>query len=738
MKQYVTFFILLLFATNSLAQSPTGCVSGNCDDGYGKYVWTSGDVYVGEWKNGKRNGEGTYYYPNGEKYIGAYKDDKREGFGTFTWASGNSYSGQWMQGEKHGEGTYYYLSGKKQSGIWSMGEYEGKTVDKMKCIYGNCDNGVGTYMWPTGEKYTGKWLNYKRNGQGTNYFADGRIYEGEWKDDDRHGYGKQTEVDGTIKAGMWENDRFIGTATNNYGCISGNCNSGYGIYTWDTGDKYEGYFVNAFREGYGKYTWADGATHEGYWKNGQQHGTGTYTNAAGAVTKGQWSEGKFVESSQEKIGCISGNCENGFGTKVYTGGNKYSGSFKNGKLSGQGTYYHSNGDEYVGEFAYGTYNGVGTYTFSDGKKYVGDFADGTYNGKGTMFYTDGTKKSGIWKDGKFISGSDPTQKPPVISWIEPSLQNTTTTASSVNLKVCVNSETDLEQVKYFLNDKLIANNTARGFTVVAENCDNTLQYSVELTPGKNELRVEVRNGAGEAKSTPRTINYNPAVSKEKRYALIIGNSDYQESPLRNPANDANAMANALKELGFQVSSYTNIGQNDMKRYIREFGNKLAAEKGIGLFYFAGHGLQLNGENYLVPVDANIQKEQDVEFESVNLKRVMGEMDYAQNDLNIIILDACRNNPFARSFRSSGNQGLASTTAPSGTFIAYATAPGSVASDGVGENGLYTQELLKAIKQPNKKIEDVFKQVRNEVYNKSGKQQVPWENSSIFGDFYFKK
>ena len=136
------------------------------------------------------------------------------------------------------------------------------------------------------------------------------------------------------------------------------------------------------------------------------------------------------------------------------------------------------------------------------------------------------------------------------------------------------------------------------------------------------------------------------------------------------------------------------------------------------------------------MNALIEKEQDVELEAGNLKRVMGEMDYARNEMNIVILDACRNNPFLNNFRSSGATGLASTTAPQGSFIAYATAPGTVASDGTGQHGLYTEELLKAIRVPNQRIEDVFKQVRKNVYQRSGKKQIPWENSSIFTDFYF--
>jgi uncharacterized caspase-like protein len=250
----------------------------------------------------------------------------------------------------------------------------------------------------------------------------------------------------------------------------------------------------------------------------------------------------------------------------------------------------------------------------------------------------------------------------------------------------------------------------------------------------------VTNAGGETTSDLRTVNVKEEVivSDQKRLALVIGNSNYTSSPLKNPANDAKVIADELKALGFEVMSYTNLEQKDMLVKIREFGDKLSKQKGVGLFYYAGHGLQLNGENYLVPVTANIQKEQDVELESVNLKRVLGELDYAQNDLNIVILDACRNNPFARSLRSGGGNGLAMTTAPKGTFIAYATAPGSVASDGTGDNGLYTQELIKALRTPGLKIEDVFKQVRVNVLQQSDEQQVPWENSSILGDFYFKK
>jgi Caspase domain len=221
---------------------------------------------------------------------------------------------------------------------------------------------------------------------------------------------------------------------------------------------------------------------------------------------------------------------------------------------------------------------------------------------------------------------------------------------------------------------------------------------------------------------------------EKRVALVIGNSAYPTAPLKNPINDAQDMAQALRGLGFDVIYRENLNQSDMKRAIREFGAKIRTG-GVGLFYYAGHGVAVKGINYLVPVDAQVESEEEVEYECVDAGFVLAQMDSAGNRLNIVILDACRNNPFARSFRAT-SRGLAQMDAPSGTLIAYATAPGSVASDGNGRNGLYTQELLKYIRMPNLGIEEVFKRVRISVRTLTQLKQTPWESSSLTGDFYF--
>ncbi len=225
------------------------------------------------------------------------------------------------------------------------------------------------------------------------------------------------------------------------------------------------------------------------------------------------------------------------------------------------------------------------------------------------------------------------------------------------------------------------------------------------------------------------------MKSEQRIALVIGNDAYETAPLRNPGNDARTMARTLRELGFQVTEKLNLNQKDMKLEIYQFGQRLL-KGGVGLFYYAGHGMQVNGRNFLVPIGARVEHERQIEFEGVDAASVLAEMEYARNRLNIVILDACRDNPFARSFRS-GAQGLASINAPTGTLIAYATAPGAVANDGPADHGVYTGELIKVMKSPGLKIEDLFKQVRSSVREATMGKQVPWESSSLEGDFYFK-
>ena len=225
-----------------------------------------------------------------------------------------------------------------------------------------------------------------------------------------------------------------------------------------------------------------------------------------------------------------------------------------------------------------------------------------------------------------------------------------------------------------------------------------------------------------------------ALATEPRVARVIGNAAYKDMPLANPVNDARALALSLRAAGFEVTELHDAGGLRMRRAIREFGERLR-QNGAGVFYFAGHGVQIRGRNFLVPVDADVRYEDEVEDQSIDVALVLGKMESAKARVNLLILDACRNNPFTRNTRSLQN-GLAPMEAPIGTLIAFATSPGQVASDGAGGHGLYTEHLVREMSQRGMKVEDVFKRVRAAVRAASSGRQVPWENTSLEGDFYF--
>lgn len=235
----------------------------------------------------------------------------------------------------------------------------------------------------------------------------------------------------------------------------------------------------------------------------------------------------------------------------------------------------------------------------------------------------------------------------------------------------------------------------------------------------------------------------PSISNQKRIALVIGNSDYTNAGrLANPINDARKIAETLTSLGFKVLKHEDLDRSDMKKAIDDFGSMLN-QYDVSLVFYAGHGIQVNGNNYLIPVDAKISSKKDVEYNAIDAGRVLAKMEDAKSKTNIIILDACRNNPFERSWTRSvklngGGSGLAFMNAPTGSLIAYSTAPGNTASDGVaGTNGVYTSALLTHMKTPNITIEEMFKRVRVTVEAKTNKQQVSWESTSLKGNFFFK-
>jgi uncharacterized caspase-like protein len=222
-----------------------------------------------------------------------------------------------------------------------------------------------------------------------------------------------------------------------------------------------------------------------------------------------------------------------------------------------------------------------------------------------------------------------------------------------------------------------------------------------------------------------------------RVALVIGNSAYAGGRLANPANDGKAMAEALRSLGFTVLELRDASRAQMVAGVAKLRDALSGKQGVGMLYYAGHGMQLDWRNYMVPVDARLVTVVDVPEQTVDVNSVIAAFKAASSRMNIIVLDACRDNPFAG---TASSKGLAQVDAPPGSFLAFATAPGHVADDGEAgsANGLYTQYLLQELKRPEARIEDIFKRVRLSVRLRSGGRQIPWESTSLEEDFYFQQ
>jgi uncharacterized caspase-like protein len=266
----------------------------------------------------------------------------------------------------------------------------------------------------------------------------------------------------------------------------------------------------------------------------------------------------------------------------------------------------------------------------------------------------------------------------------------------------------------------------------AKVCKTCIQISIEEAlkrGGRASKTCDQKDKAPQISVKPIDVPTN-----EKRVALVIGNSKYVDAPLKNPVNDAQDMAKKLRGLGFEVIERNNMTTKQIGGALREFRAKLTPGS-VALVFYAGHGVQIKGENYLPAVDAEIASEEDVPNQSLSMSQVMSVLDESKTRLNLVFLDACRNNPYARSFRSANN-GLARITAPSGTLISYATKPGSVAADGSGRNGLYTSKLLQQMNSALQ-IEQTLKQVVTAVKAASDNKQEPWMEGSIEGDFCFR-
>jgi len=274
---------------------------------------------------------------------------------------------------------------------------------------------------------------------------------------------------------------------------------------------------------------------------------------------------------------------------------------------------------------------------------------------------------------------------------------------------------------------------------VAPNSSGVFVISRALKEGVNSFEMLVTDEFGRTNSSSVSVYRGVAAVyssvREKRIALVIGNGAYKDNILANPVNDADDFSRLISTMGFTVTNLRNASIASMRRALRDFGDDLKAND-AGLVFFAGHGIEVKGRNYLLPVGHEIKREDEIPDQSLDVGAILEKIESAKKPV-VVILDACRNNPFGRSFRSAGT-GLTRMDTPTGTLIAFATSPGRVAADGSGRNSPYTKHLLKAMQSPNVPIEQVLKEVRREVSSETGGLQIPWENTSLLADFVFLK
>jgi len=545
------------------------------------------------------------------------------------------------------------------------------------CLQGDCYNGHGTYKWPSGNQYTGTFKKGSRDGQGIFIFVNGDKYIGEYKDGKRNG---------------------IGT------------------YFFHDGLKYEGEYVDDVRTGFGIFTLSNGARYEGEYKDGMKHGQGKFIFPDGRTINGAWKYGAFVEPTANV------NVNDDIMTTAYS------------------LTINPWPSEAAVRFLDSPLVYVPGITLSPGR-YKVEVSHPKYKIK--VEYVDILEKDLIVPITLKLAALPELQPKGSKAVI---IKNET--APEVKVKKNLvrglelnpedatdNSQSDKKQ-QSGSDQQLQAVDQQRIDTALNEN-ENAQKLSM-IEQLKQEIEMLKSSFAG-PNAGPKLLSLQllPGSNDNfERVALVIGNSQYPlVGELRNPENDAKDMAEALRELNFNVTLKLNVDQEEMEIAIQEFGERIK-EESVGLFYYAGHGVQMGGQNYLIPVQSRIKKAKDVRYKAVDLNMLIDEMSYAENGKNIIILDACRNNPFPKEKSRNASLGLARTDVPAGSLIAYATGPGSVAIDGEGRNGIYTSYLLANMNTPGIPIEMVFKRVLQGVASDTGRKQIPWMSSSLDIDFYF--
>ena len=359
----------------------------------------------------------------------------------------------------------------------------------------------------------------------------------------------------------------------------------------------------------------------------------------------------------------------------------------------------------------------------------------TLNAGENTVYMVASSVGGLSMKSEIRNFSNPLASMPDIRWAFPAPPKSMVSTETITLEVCIKSAADLMSASVTVDGAQIR--VARVFQRQNnDTCNYVWKPQIPLKEGENSVYVNAENAAGSNMSDNRIIKFSRAIA-EKRLALVFGNSDYASgTSLKNPKNDANLMEATLKNLGFTVIKQLNCRKDSMINAIKDFSRRLN-DYNVALFYYAGHGVQVDNVNYLVPVDAKLDHKEDVSFDAIPVTMVTDQLKRNSANTNIVILDACRNNPY-KAWARGGNEGFKAIGPVNGTIISFATSEGATASDGDGSNGLFTQELVKQM-EVTQPIMNVFINTRKAVFTKTNGQQMPTEwNYLLTTDFSFKK
>lgn len=723
-------------------------------------------TYIGEYKKNKRNGNFAVRYTE-SNYVGGFSDGQKSGMGALTYSgkAPSLYVGEFFKGKRKGRGVEIFESGAIYVGEYSRGRRNGRFI----VSYG------------LKSAYVGDFVDNKKHGRGASFLRNGWRYVGEFSEGQRHGRGVLYGPDGSVKrSGVWEkgnlkeardirgydfdfNEEIAGKSFAVFctgekkDCLISSGPKGKGGTERFVGEHWKGKRMGAF-------AWASKSNDQyavAQYVDGRRNGFGVY----------RWGK-KSKGAGDLYVGNFANNRRDGVGVYAYESGHSYIGEWVNGKRTGRGQYFWSAKskkwakDIYVGSFIDNWRTGQGAYLNANQKTVaVGEFNKNKLDGPWVEYDLAGTKVgSGESRDGKLLTRRDIAERRYPIaqfeSWIPvPSLRDslqitrlatpgTTSSPSETGIPgktTVVKSDRVARAAAQLAKEKerlraeqasLREMREAVEAQKLTEQAARIKQQAAKLKRQREEMAAALK----EADSVRDSVEDSSVRHKVKKVALVIGNSTYQVGALPNPVNDAQDVAKELRQQGFKVIRRDNVTLTDIRSALRTFASEFE-KSDVGLVYYSGHGVESKGINYLIPVDnSTIQREYELEVGAFPASQITAMMEEVQdaderNRVAILILDACRNNPLRRSFRSA-TVGLARMDAPAGTFISFSTSPGTVALDGTGRNSPFTKHLLRAMRKPNMPIERVFKEVRRAVMRETDNTQVPWESSSLTGDFFF--